>query len=184
MKRPLAIFAAGLLLAFMASVAGAPGAYEYYRFKTGDFPRDRETAEIKSTIKFFGSTLAGFYSTGGSIAGLNIFPAEKMVKRRIFQDLRNWHDTGKLLVMDRDKSVVKQVQFIAPDRVIATADEDWFSVYQDYKTRRPISGKKANLITVRYFMKKQWGKWIVVDYEVHIQGEPLPPLSDERLWKW
>jgi len=183
-KRPLAIFAGGLLLAFLTSVAGAPGAYEYYRFKTGDFPRDQDTAEIKNTIKFFSSTFAGFYSTGGSMAGLNVFPAEKMVKRRIFQDLRNWQDTGKLLVMDRDKSIVKHVTFITPDRVVAVADEDWFSVYQDFNTRRPISGKKANLITVRYFMKKQWGKWIVDDYEVHIQGEPLPPLSVERLRKW
>lgn len=185
MKKWWTIFAAGTLLALIASAAGKPGAFEYYRFKTGSFPREQEAAQIKDTIKFFSSTIAGFYATGGATPmGLNLFPSEKMIKRRIFQDINNWKGDGKLLVMDHDKSTVKEVKFIAPDRAVAVVDEKWFNVYQDSMTRRPISSKKANFITVRYFLKKMWGRWIVVEYEVHQQGESLPLLSPERLAGW
>lgn len=184
MKNQLKFFAAGVVLALVVSFAGIPGAYQYYRYKVDTSLKMHETEMVKSTIKFFSSTVAGFYATGGIVAGLNIFPAEKAVKHRIFQDIRNWQNTGKVLVMDKDKSTVKNVTFITPDRVIAVVDESWYNVYQDYKTRRPISDKKANLITVRYFLKKQWGKWIVIEYEVYKQGDALPLVPVDRVITW
>lgn len=184
MKKILLSIGVGVVLAFIASAAARPGAYEYYRFKTGNFPREMESHEIRNAIKNFSSTLSGFYASGGIVAGLYGFPSEKIVKRRIFQDIRNWQEQGKILVMDRDTSTVKHVAFIAPDRAAVVVDETWFSVFQDATTRRPISVKKANVITIRYFMKKMWGKWIVADYEVYPQGMQLPPVPVESFLKW
>ncbi len=182
--RTVRIVIISLALAFMAGFVSHKGAYAYYRLKIGNFHYDSEVQDIKSAVKLFSDTVAGFYATGGGVSGLNIFPAEKMVKRRIFQDINTWKDSGKLFVLDRDKLVIKEVKFITPDRAIAVSDENWFGVLQDYQTRRQISGKKADFITVRYFLKKMWGKWIVGDYEVYPQGESLPPLTAERLAGW
>lgn len=184
MNKTFRIAVVSLILAFLCGFASHRGAYDYYRLKTGNFLYDNEVREIKSTVKLFSDTVAGFYATGGSVSGLNMFPAEKMVKRRIFQDINTWKDSGKLFVLDRDKLAIKEVKFISPDRAIAVSDENWFSVLQDSQTRRQISGKKADFITVRYFLKKMWGKWIVGDYEVYPQGEILPPLTVERLAAW
>ena len=176
--------AAGILLAFIASAFGAPRAYEYCSFMTRPELREREEGQIKSTINFFSSTLAGFYSIGEpTSAGLNQFPAEKMIKRRLFQDIKSWKDEERLLVMDRDKSTVRSIRFVAPDRAVAVVDENWFSAYQDL-SRRPVSDKKADMITVRYFLKKTGGLWIVMEYEVYPQGDQLPSFPEERFAKW
>ncbi len=185
MKKRLAIMVAGIILAFIVSLVDRPGAYEYYRFKTGNFPEGRETAQIRNAIKWFSALTAGFYATGGvTPTGLNTFPADNPVKRRIFQDIQNWLNAKEMLVMDRDKSTVKQILFTSPDKAIVVVDEDWFSVHRDSVTRRRLSEKRANLITVRYFLKKRWGNWVVVEYEVYEQKESLPPLPSERLAIW
>lgn len=184
MKKPLAFFATGALLALLVSFAAISGAYEHYRFRINYSLKAEETAVIEKTIRFFSSTVAGLYATGGIVTFLNIFPAEAVVKHRLFQDIGSLKAAGKLLVMDRDKSTFRKVTFIRPDRVIAVVDENWFSVYQDYKTRRQISEKKANLVTVRYFLQKKWGKWIVADYDVYPQGLTLPQVPEERMMSW
>jgi hypothetical protein len=182
--KKVGFFSAGLILAFIASIIGRTGSYEYYRFKIGNFPKEPEAAEVTRTIRFFSSTLAGFYTTGGLAAGLNTFPAEKLVKRRIFQDTRNWQEQGKVLAMDRDTSSLKQLIFVGPNRAVVVMDEAWYSVFQDAETRRPISLKRANLITVRYYLKKMQGLWLVVEYEVYPQSSPLPPMALESFLKW
>ncbi len=174
--------AAGFLVACIISFT-SPGAYEHYRFKVHGDQKLTEIQAVRETIKLFSASMAGFYATG-YMAGLVQFPADNLVRRRIFQDIRNWEQTGKMLVMDRDKSTVREVKFIAPGLAVALVDENWFSVYQDRATRRQISGKKANFIVVRYYLKKQWGRWIVIEYEVHQQGEQIPPVPVDKALKW
>lgn len=173
----------GVVLACIASFA-LRGGYEFYSFKVHGHQKQAETEEVKKTIKFFSGAIAGFYATDGSLAGLNLFPAEKGVKRRIFHDIRNWEANGKLLVMDRDKSDVRKVLFLAPDLSVAEVDEKWFSVFQDRITRRQIAEKNVNIVTVRYYLKKKWGRWIVIEYEVAKQDGGLPPVNAKRALQW
>jgi len=107
-----------------------------------------------------------------------------MVNSRNFHDLNLWLDNGKFLAWDRDKSVVTEVRLLSPDRAIAVVDENWFIQLSDKVTRRQILMKKSNFISVRYFLKQIGGVWIVVEYEVYPQGEPVPPVPAERLVKW
>ena len=182
MMRSSRIWIAGLVLALLASFV-EPGAYDHYRI-TVDYDRRQQEAEaVKDAIKVFSGTLAGFYATGYT-AGLRQFPAENPIRRRIFQDIENWEQSGMMLVMDRDRSVVKEIVFITPDLAIAVVDENWFSVYQNLQTRRQISAKKANIISVRYYLKKEWGRWIVFEYEVYEREDKIPPLTPERVLKW
>ncbi|MDA8084226.1 MAG: hypothetical protein M0024_11270 [Nitrospiraceae bacterium] len=86
--------------------------------------------------------------------------------------------------MDRDRSTFRKITFLSPERAVAIVDESWFIVLQNYTTRRQISGRKADFVTVRYFLKKMWGRWIIVDYEVYPQGEVPAPLPADRLFSW
>lgn len=172
----------GLIFAFIGAFM-QPGAYDSFRFHTSPQLRQNETEAVKNTIKLFSSSVAGFYATG-YVAGLTQFPADNLIRRRIFQDIRNWEQSGKKLVMDRDKLTMREVRFITPELAVALAEENWFSVYQDRNTRRQISEKRANLIVVRYYLKKKWGRWVVIEYEVHQQGDKIPPFPVSRVLKW
>jgi hypothetical protein len=181
-KIKLGLVFVGLIIACLLSFL-RPGAYDHYRFYTHGYLKKQETEAVKGTVKLFSSRISGFYSTG-FVAGINTFPAEKMVKRRIFQDIRNWEESNRLLVMDRDKSTFKQIIFYAPDTASAEVDENWFVVFQDRLSRQYISAKKGNILTVRYYLKKKWGRWIIIEYDVYNQGDKLPPVPVERVLKW
>lgn len=173
--------AAGFVIALIASLA-QPAAYDFFRFNFEYARRQQQTAAVRDTIRLFSASMAGFYATGYT-AGLVQFPAENPIRRRIFQDLRNWEQSGVFLVMDRDKSVVREVTFVAPDLAVVLVDESWFSIFQDSRTRRPVSDKKANVLTVRYYLKKQWGRWIVFEYEVYEREDRVPPVRIEQVLK-
>lgn len=172
------------MLSLITVIAVTPNSWDYFRFKIGNYNMDEEIAGVKGSIRLFSASIAGFYDSGGIIAGLNMFPAENLVKRRIFQDIRYNQNNGILLVIDRDKSDVKKIIFADPVHAIVIVEEDWFFAYQDYNTRRPLSDKKTNFITVRYFLKKMWSRWIVLEYEVYGRDDAISPVPMEKVIKW
>lgn len=170
--------------ALIAALAFTPGGWDAFRYRTGGYDIEGETKAVKESIRLFSATYAGFYASAGGLEGLNVIPAAQMVKRRIFQDILAVLDTGRVLVLDRDRSDVRRVQFTDLTHAVAVVDEAWFMAYQDYFTRRPLPDKKANYVTVRYFLKKQWGRWIVFEYDVFGQEDQLPPLRPEVVNTW
>lgn len=184
MKGVFGFACVGGMMAILACLIGTPGSYEFYRLKTHGYVREQETEAVKSAIKLFSSTVAGFYGSGGYVSGLNIFPGDKPLKRRFFQEILISQQAGRLYVLDRDISKVKQVLFVSPDHAVAVVNENWYGVWQDAKSRRPVSAKQANIITVRYYLKKMWSRWIIIEYEVHKQDEMLPPALIERFTTW
>lgn len=183
-KGYIRIITTAMFLSFIAAFLTDAGSWDYFRFKMGNYDFNKERAAIKDSVRLFSATLAGFYASGGSTAGLNMFPAEKLIKRRIFQEMNINRQSGLVLVADRDRSDVRQIIFSGPAHATAVVDESWFMQYQNAETRRPVSDKKANLIAMRYFLKKQWGKWIVVEYEVYGRDDSMPPVQNERFLKW
>lgn len=184
MKRYLLWIAAGFLLAVAAVMYTTPGSWTHYRFATGRYDYAAEKEEVRSSIRLFSASLAGFYMTGGSLDGLNAFPAERMVKRRIFMDLNNLKMNGSLFIPDRDKTEFRDIRFLSPVHAVAVTDEDWFLAYQDLQTRKPLTTKKHNPVTFRYYLKKQWGKWIVLEFDVFSREETLPPAPVEKIVQW
>ena len=178
------ICALSFVLALAAVFWATPGSWNYYRFKTGNYDFAGETDAVTNTIRLFSGTLAGLYVSGGNPAGLNSFPAETMVRGRVIRDIGILHQMNLVLATDRDRSTVKQITFVDPAYAVAIIDEAWFMQLQNYSTRRPVSNKKANIITVRYFLKKQWSKWIVMEYEVYGRGDPILPVPLERVLAW
>lgn len=183
-RKPLQISLLALFLGLVALFATIPGSWAHFKFTIGNFDREGEMLAIEDTLRLFSGTVAGFYASGGNLAGLNMFPAEKLIKRRIFQDIEINLTNGHLLIMDRDRTVVKEILFSSPEHATVVRDEAWFLQYQEAATRRPLSGKKANLITVRYLLKKMWGRWIIVDYDVYGRNDAVSPVRPERLARW
>lgn len=179
-RRSLRTIGVALGAALLTILLTVPGSWARLTHGLGNYDREGETRSIKDTLKFFSATIGGFYMSGGSLSGLNLFPATSSVKRRILLDLRTLADANTVLVADRDRSTVREVLFPGPDSAVAIVDEAWFMQYQNAATRKAVSEKKANFITVRYSLKKNWGKWLVSDYEVFGMGEPLPPPRRER----
>lgn len=182
--KPVRIIVLALFLALVAAIVTTPGGWAHFKFTVGNFDRDGEMLDIQDTIRLFSATVAGFYVSGGNLTGLNMFPAEKMIKRMVILDIRVNAEKGRLLVLDRDRSEVRNVLFGGPTHAAAVLDETWFMQYQDAVTRRPLSGKKANVITVRYILKKMWSRWVVVEYEVYGRNDEIPPVQRERFARW
>jgi hypothetical protein len=183
-NRFAAIGVISAVLSLLAAFLSTPGSGDQFRFKIGYYDRQAEEAAIQDTLALFRATLAGFYMTGGNVAGLNMFPAEKMLKRNIFKDININLDAGRVLVMDRDRIELKQIVFSDRNHATAVFDETWFMQFQNAGTRRPLSGNKANLITARYFLKKMWSRWVVISYEVYGREDILPPVDEARFIAW
>lgn len=175
-----------MILSVFAAFITVPSAWDNLRFKIGNYDIEGETALVKNAIRQFSAHIAGFYDSGGAAAGLNTIPAANMVKRRIAMDIRDLIDKGKVLAIDRDKSSVKQILFADLTHAVAVVDEDWFSQYQDaqLRARKPLSAKKAGFITVRYFLKKMWSRWIIIDYEVYLRDDEMMPVPFEQFLQW
>ena len=184
MKRHLAALVAGALLAVAVVFAVTPGSWQHYRFLTDRYDFNAEFDEVAASLRQFSGLMATFYMTGGPTEELNAFPAEKMLKRRIFIDISSMIRQGVILVTDRDATVYREIAFLDPRHAVAVTDEDWYLAYQTAVGRRPLSTKKLNQVTVRYYLKKQWGRWIVLDYDVFGQGDTLPSVPAEKIVRW
>lgn len=184
MKRHLAALVAGALLAVIVVFAATPGSWAHYRFLTDRYDFNAEFDEVAASLKQFSATMATFYMTGGPTEELNAFPAERALKRRIFIDISNYMQDGVVLVTDRDETKLREISFLDPLHAVAVTDEDWYLAYQDAARRRPLSTKKLNKVAVRYYLKKQWGRWIVLDYDVFGQGDMLPAVPVEKVVRW
>jgi len=174
----------GCVVALIAVLAVTPGSWTYYRFKTDRYDYASEAEALGASVKLFGATMAGFYMTGGNPEGLNSFPANPLVKRRVFMDLNGLLMSKQIFVMDRDTRELRDLVFLSPVHAVVVTDENWFFAYQDAETRRPLSTKKFSKLTIRYYMKKKWGKWIVMDYDVFDREDTLPPLLKEKILQW
>ncbi|TAN44951.1 MAG: hypothetical protein EPN22_04800 [Nitrospirae bacterium] len=170
------LIAAVIVLSFAAAVATNANGGRYLFFTLDKRATAKEDSNVRAAIKLFSAGIAGFYDTGGHTGGLNMFPADNLIKRRIFMDIEKLKQAGYIFVIDRDKTEIKSVSFFSPVHAVAVVDESWIMEYQERDTRRPL-GKAHNVITVRYYLKKLWGKWIVLEYEVYERGDGIPPLS-------
>jgi len=183
-NRTLRICILSFVLALAGALTSVPNPWQFIKYKVGIFDKAGETQAVRDSIKQFSASIAGFYASGGSIQGLNMFPADNTVKRRIFLDIQINRESGFVLVADRDRSDVKQITFSDTNHASAIVNEAWFMQYQNIGTRKPVSDKKANYLTLRYLFKKIGGKWIVMDFDVYGRNDSIPPVQQERLAAW
>jgi len=180
MKNKIYAVIVGVILASLTSFLTHENAFYNLRFHLGLYDRVSEEKDIEKTLRLFNRYFATFFSTGGSLEGLNEFPAANLIKRRIFQEINDWKKEGYLLVYDRDVFKIESVEMLDPISAVAIAKEVWFLNVQDLNTRRYVSPVKADPIRVRYFLEKIGKKWQVVEYEVFGAQDEIPPLDERR----
>ena len=182
MKKVIISGIAGIVLAMCVSFLSHQHRLRNLGFHLGMYDRGNEEKEIEETLKLFNRNFASFFNTGGSLAGLNEFPAANMIKRRIFQEISDWKKNNQVIVYDRDVFELESTEFLSAVSAIAVAREVWFLTIQDRDTRKSLmSGVKANSIRVRYRMKKHEDNWRVIEYEVFGSNDEIPALRKVRL---
>jgi len=178
MKKSIISGAAGILLALCLSLFSHDQGLRNFGFSLGMYDHEKEAKAIEETLKLFNRNFASFFNTGGSLAGLNEFPAANMIKRRIFQEINDWKKNNQIIVYDRDVFELESVDLLSPVSAVAVAREVWFLTIQDRDTRKSLmSGVKANPIRVRYVMRKENNNWRVFEYEVFGVDDDIPELQ-------
>ncbi|UCH45756.1 MAG: hypothetical protein JSV11_03350 [Nitrospiraceae bacterium] len=182
MKKYLISGAAGILLALCISFFSHEHSLKNFAYFIGAYDHEMFVQEIEQTLKLFNRNFASFFNTGGSLAGLNEFPAANMIKRRIFQEIDDWRKNNQIIVYDRDVFELESIDRTSPVSAVAIAREVWFMTIQDRGTRKSImSGVKANSIRVRYRMRKEGDTWRVTEYEVFGVEDTIPVIPKGRV---
>jgi hypothetical protein len=180
MKKIILAVLAGIILSSSISFLSHENSLEKLGFHLGLYKRTVDEKAIEKTLHLFNKHFATFYNTGGSLHGLNEFPAANMVKRRIFQEINEWKKKNQLLVYDKDSFEIEDITLFNSVTAIAVAKEVWFLNVQERDTRKKLSPVKANPIRVRYLLKKLKGMWGVVEYEVFSNEDDIPEMKVER----
>ncbi len=182
MKKIIISGIAGIILASSVSLFSHEKGLMNLAFHLGMHDKAAVEKNVVETLNLFNRNFATFFNTGGNLAGLNEFPAAKMIKRRVFQEISDWKKKNQLLVYDKDSFEIENMQLVNHVTAVAVAKEVWFLNVQEMGSRKKLSPVKANPIQVRYFLKKVDGAWRVVEYEVFGSRDDIPALNMERLY--
>jgi hypothetical protein len=172
-----------LILALACSfLNNSPGALEHALFALSG--REAERDRIAASIRQYNRNSASFYSSGGLLAGLDEIPASPYVKRRLFKDITMLKGDGLVMVFDRDRVEVTDIEFINREYAVARTRELWAVGLQDMATRKPVFSVKASRVRARYVLHREdfpgMGEtWVVYEVDVYPEDEPVPPLATE-----
>jgi len=180
MKKIILPVLAGIILSSFVSFFSHENSLENLGFHLGFYEKAAEEKAIEETLKLFNKHFATFFNTGGSLQGLNEFPAANMLKRRVFQEINEWSKKNQVIVYDKDHFEIETIKMLSSLTAVAVAKEVWFLSVQDSKTRKHLSQSKAITIRVRYLMKKIDDKWGVLEYEVFSEKDDMPEMNRER----
>ncbi len=181
MRRDVAAAAAAIALAFAVFLVKADGAWEGLRFRLGLINREAAIKEVKDTVSVFNIYYARLFSAAGDVEGLNLFPADNLIKRRVIQEINSWKEQGIALVYDRHALDIKSVELLGPRRAVVLTEETWALVPRDITTGRKPPGAKTLRCRYRYLLGKIDGEWKVLEYDVYNMIDQLPPIS--KSWK-
>jgi hypothetical protein len=182
MKRLAVIILIPAALALLTSLLMEKHGWEHMLFNLHLYDRKDETEQVKKTIKQFNIDFATVFNTGGSTHIIDEYPASNLVKRRTYHEANLWAGQKRVIVYDRDRTEIEDIRLYSPFTAVVVAREDWYINVQDSETRKYLTPLKANVIKVRYFLRKYDSKgWIVEDYEVfNLKDEVSAEVK--RLW--
>lgn len=171
----LAVVAA-LLAAFISVAATSSNPINNLGFHLGLYDKAGMKKNVEVTLKQFNRDYATLFNTNGPTAILGSFPADNLLKRRIYQEIRYWDQRNSVMVYDKDTVKIERIDFPAPDRAVVVAHEIWYISAQDADTRKRISTLKRGRERIRYIMRLVQGKWRVMDFEVYDEKDLVPAV--------
>ncbi|HEY6872958.1 MAG TPA: hypothetical protein VI298_09560 [Geobacteraceae bacterium] len=167
-------FAVAVVAAVVAAASVNEHAFYNLRFHLGLYSRDARKAEIEQTLRQFNRDFATFFNVGGPTSILPTFPADNLIKRRIFQEVRYWDGMNAVMVYDKDTFTIEKIELTRPDRAVVIAREVWYISAQDAVTRKTISTLKKSPERVRYILRLDHGKWRVMEFEIYGEKDAIP----------
>jgi hypothetical protein len=173
--------AAAVVLAFAVFFIKADGAGDGLRFRLGLSDREAEIKAVKEGVALFNIYYARLFTSAGDMEGLNLFPADNLIKRRVIQEIASWKEQGSALVYDRHGIDIQSVDLLGPERAVAVAEEHWALVLRDLATGRKSRGSKTLRCRCRYLLGKIEQEWKVLEYDVFGMHDLLPPVPEA--WK-
>jgi hypothetical protein len=183
MKKNITAIICGIALALTLSFFLNKDGLVHLRFKLGLYDKAALEKSVEDTLKLFNKNFATLFNTGGETAfALNAFPAENMIKRRVFQEINEWNKKNRVLVYDKDVFELEETVLLSTGRAVAVAREVWFLNVQNRQNRREKSGVKASPIRVRYYLEKVNDRWKVMEFEVFGKDDAVPPMRKGGIW--
>jgi hypothetical protein len=138
---------------------------EYFLFVLPLQKQKRVEAEgIKEAVLTFNSLFMDVYASEGSPEMIDMIPATTEMRHRMFKDAGYLRFTDRVLVYDMASIEVERVTQSGPFDAEAVTYEEWNYVYQDGKTRKPVTPIKGMDSRFRYRLIKKDGKWLVKSY--------------------
>lgn len=180
-RETIAAAAAGAALALVVFLAMGGGAWKGLRFRTGFFDREDAIQQARETVAVFNIYYARFLSSAGDVEGLNLFPADNLIKRRVIQEINSWKERGSALVFDKHALNITGVELLGPERAVVTTEERWALVLRETATGRKTSGVKILHGRYRYLVGGLGNAGKVLEYDVFNMQDPLPPVPES--WK-
>lgn len=134
---------------------------------------------LEQTVRLFNKNYAGFFDTGGPTVELNAFPADNLVKRRIFQDINLLLARSELLVHDLHKTEFTRIALPTRLSAVVETKELWDMWVKNLETDQR-SASMARGYQFRYYLRPGPGRWEIWDFEVYGLDTVLPPSRIER----
>lgn len=168
----VAAVAAVAAIIVAAAISGHP--VHNLKFRLGLHDESAMKNGIEQALRQFNRDFATFFNAGGPTSILGTFPADNLIKRRIFQEIQYWDQKNIVIVYDKDAFKIEKITLSGPDRAVAIANEIWYISAQKADTRQPISTLKRSPERIRYFLKLVRGQWRVTEYEVYGETDSIP----------
>ncbi|MDH3976638.1 MAG: hypothetical protein OEV42_20435 [Deltaproteobacteria bacterium] len=174
-----------LVALVLSAAVNRPTATSALKFNVG-LGIKGDIEEIEGAVKQYNINSASFYNTAGLVAGLEEIPAAPLLKRRLFKDINMLKRDGLVMVFDRDRHEVKNIEFLRADLAAVETEEVWAVNLQEAESRKPLSSIKASHAKVRYILKKEpfydrGIMWVIYDADLYSPGEEVPQLNRQSV---
>jgi hypothetical protein len=173
-RKDFLVLATAVVAAIAATAAVNKQPLYNIKFHLGLYDHAAVRENIEQTLRQFNRDFATLFNTSGPTAILAAFPADNLVKRRIFQEVNFWDGKNMVMVYDKDTFAIEKIELPLPGRAVVVAREIWYISAQDAVTRRRVSTLKRNTERVRYLMQMINGKWRVMEYEIYGEKDSIP----------
>lgn len=124
-----------------------------------------EKKSVADTVEAFNRYYMDVYAAGGSKKMIDLIPASKEMRHRIYKDVGYLDAGGRVLIYDLASLKIEEVRMEYPFLAEAVAVEAWNYAYRDATTRRPLTQAKGMDAAFKYFLKKSGGRWMVYRYK-------------------
>lgn len=124
--------------------------------------RDGQEA-IKESVVLYNKIYSDLYASDGQMLRLDDFPAVKRLRHELYRDLDFLRERKRLLIYDMANLSFLEIKRPSSLTAEVVTYEEWNYLYQKSLSRELAESIKGTVQGFKHYMRKQEGRWIVVD---------------------